>query len=354
MKFTGLITVLLVAMTGCSSVGPKTVPQDQFNYNVAIAESSQEQLLVNLVRLRYNETPVFLKVGSVISQYSRVASANAGAATNASVTGGNTATAGASMTWADRPTITYVPISGQEFSRNLLTPIPPGSVFNMVQSGWPAEMILPLTVWSINQIDNQVARPSNRRQADPELVEMLVILGRLRRAGLLGVRKAPAKDGQNQGHSILFLREGALFGQEESDFKRFAKLLDVDPRSREFPITYGLVPEKPNDIAVLTGSVWEIMLNMSWQFEVPPRHVQSGRTGETFQSDREGGAAPIEVRYSDQKPDDAFVSVYEHGYWFYIDQHDRKSKQVFSFLQLLLNLVETGTANYAPVFTISN
>lgn len=354
MRFAGLITVLLVAMTGCSSVGPKTVPQDQFNYNAAIAKSSQEQLLVNLVRLRYNETPVFLKVGSVISQYSRVASANAGVTANASVTGDNTATVGASMTWADRPTITYIPISGQEFSRNLLTPIPPGSIFNLVQSGWPAELILPLTVWSINQIDNEVARPSNRRQADPELVEMLVIWGRLREAGLLGIRKAPAVDGQNQGHSILFLREGPLFGQEASGFKRFAKLLGIDPRSREFPITYGLVPEKPNNIAVLTGSVWEIMLSISWQFEVPPEHIQSGRTAVTFQSARKGGTAPVEVRYSDQKPDGAFVTVYEHGYWFYIDQHDRKSKQAFSFLQLLLNLVETGTADYAPVFTISN
>lgn len=352
MKFTGLITVLLVAMSGCSSVGPKTVPADQFNYNAAIAKSSQEQLLVNLVRLRYNETPVFLKVGSVISQYSRVASANTGVATNASVTGSNTASAGARFTWADRPTITYIPISGQEFSRNLLTPIPPGAIFNLIQSGWPAELILPLTVWSINQIDNEVARPSNRRQADPELIEMLVIWGRLREVGLLGVRKAPVKDGH--GRSIVFLREGPLSGQEESDFMRFAELLDIDPQSREFPMTYGLVPEKPNNIAVLTGSVWEIMLGMSWQFEVPPEHIQSGRTGETFQSARKGGTAPIEVHYSDQKPDDAFVTVYEHGYWFYIDQHDSKSKQAFSFLQLLLNLVETGTTDYAPVFTISN
>jgi hypothetical protein len=352
MKFTGLIAALLVALTGCSSFGPKTVPQDQFNYNAAIAKSTHEQLLVNLVRLRYNETPVFLKVGSVISQYSRVASVNTGVAVNASTQGDNTATAGGSMSWADRPTITYIPISGREFSRNLLTPIPPGSVFNMIQSGWPAELILPLTVWSINQIDNEVARPSNRRQADPELVELLVIWHRLREAGLLGMRKTPAEDGQ--GRSIVFLRDVPLSEQEESDFMRFAELLDVDPRSREFPMTYGLVPEKPNDIAVLTGSVWEIMLGISWQFEVPPGHIQSGRTGETFQSARKGGTAPIEVRYSEQKPDDAYVTVYEHGYWFYIDQHDRNSKQAFSFLQLLLNLVETSTADYAPVFTISN
>jgi hypothetical protein len=352
MKLTGLIPLLLVAMTGCYSVGPKTVPQDQFNYNNAIAESAQEQLLVNLVRLRYNETPVFLKVGSVISQYSRIASANAGVTTNASASGDNTASAGGSVTWADRPTITYLPISGQEFARNLLTPIPPGSIFNMIQSGWSAELLLPLTVWSINQIDNEVARPTNRRQAGPELVEMLEIWNRLRESSLLGIRKAPAEAGESR--SILFLRDVPLSEQETSDFMRFAELLDVDHRSLEFSMIYGLVPEKPNDIAVLTGSVMEIMLSMAWQFEVPPGHIQSGRTGETFQSARNAGTAPIEVHFADKKPADAFVAVYRHDYWFYIDQRDRKSKQAFSFLQLLLNLVETGTADHAPVFTISN
>jgi hypothetical protein len=43
-----------------------------------------------------------------------------------------------------------------------------------------------------------------------------------------------------------------------------------------------------------------------------------------------------------------------NGYWFYIDQRDASSKQIFSFLQLLLNLAETGTADATPVFTISN
>jgi hypothetical protein len=352
MKLTGLITILLVAMTGCSSVGPKTVPQDQFNYNAAIAESSQEQLLLNLVRLRYNETPVFLKVGSVISQYSRVASANAAVGANTSIIGENTANAGGRLSWADRPTITYIPISGQEFARNLLTPIPPGAVFNMVQSGWPAELVLPLTVWSINQISSDIARPSIHRQADPELAEMLAIWRRLRDSGELGVRKASAEDGQ--GYSILFLREGPLSGQAANDFQRFAELLGIDPQARKFPMAYGLVPQKKNGIAVLTGSIWEIMLNISWQFEVPAEHIQSGRTGATFQSNHMRGAAPIEVLFSEQEPHDAYVAVHEHGYWFYIDQRDAASKRTFSFLQLLLNLAETGTPDATPVFTISN
>jgi hypothetical protein len=38
------------------------VPPDRFDYNEALARSSKEQLLINLVRLRYDDVPVFLAV----------------------------------------------------------------------------------------------------------------------------------------------------------------------------------------------------------------------------------------------------------------------------------------------------
>lgn len=107
-------------------------------------------------------------------------------------------------------------------------------------------------------------------------------------------------------------------------------------------------------IAVLTGSIWDIILNLAWQFDVPPDHIASGRTAETFASDLMRGVPPIRVRYSDAKPEDAFVTVRAHDHWFYIDQHDRESKRAFSFLQLLLNLAETAPQAGGPLVTISN
>lgn len=346
-----LLTVI-ATVVACSSVGPRTVPQDQFNYNAAIAESSQQQLLVNLVRLRYNETPVFLKVSSVISQYSRVASASAGVGANTGLTGDNTANLGGGFLWSDRPTITYTPVSGQEFSRNLLTPLPPGSVFQMMQSGWPADLVLSMTTWSINNLDNDVARPSRRHQADPELGELFDLWLRLREAGILGMRRK-AGEGQEADH-FLFLREEPESEELRGETRRFRELLGVDPQLREFRVTYGLIPEEPGDIAVLTGSIWEIMLNLAWQFEVPAEHIDSGRTSEAFRSESTGGVPPIRISFSEEEPLDAFVAVREQGYWFYIDQDDRRSKRAFSFLQLLLNLVETGTPDRSPLVTISN
>ena len=74
------------------------------------------------------------QTSSVISQSPLLATASAGAGANTGLSGDDTATVGARLTWADRPTITYAPLSGQEFSRNLLTPIPPRALFTLIQA----------------------------------------------------------------------------------------------------------------------------------------------------------------------------------------------------------------------------
>jgi len=63
------LIMLCLFLPACGRFGPRQVPRDSFNYNAAIARSSNEQMLINLVRLRYREVPVFLAVGSVLTQY---------------------------------------------------------------------------------------------------------------------------------------------------------------------------------------------------------------------------------------------------------------------------------------------
>jgi hypothetical protein len=304
---------------------------------------------------------VFLKVSSVISQYSLLATASAGAGANTGLSGDDTATVGARLTWADRPTITYAPLSGQEFSRNLLTPIPPRALFTLIQAGWPADLVIGVSVWSINDLDNDVARPSGRRHADPELIEMFQVWRRLGRAGVLGLR---AFSGEGpEGDVVMFYRSTLPRDEEQSstrreevdaDFERFRELLGLDPGVREILLTHGRVPESGNEVAVLSGSIWDIMLNLAWQFEVPPEHVESGRTGRGFQTEALGDTVRLDVRFSTEEPEESYVAVQVQDYWFYIDQNDSRSKRTFSFLELLLNLSETAVPDRSPVISISN
>ena len=350
-QITATLLCLASCLVGCGSVGPKTVPTDKFDYNGAIAESQQQEMLLNLLRLRYREPPVFMKVSSVISQYSRAASTTAFAGINTGVVGNDSATASASLRWTDRPVITYIPVSGQEFSRNLLTPIEPRAIFRLVQSGWSSQLVFRNSTLSLNGLDNDRARLSIRQQGNPELFELIGIWQRLRTAGVMDV--ASGND-DNTTDLLLFVRPERADENAKNDLKRFRKLLDLPPDENEIQIVHGYLPRSDNEIAILTGSIWDVMLNLAWQFDVPPEHVASGRTGPAFRSTQFDGDPPIKVMNSTDEPTDAYAKAFTQGRWFYIENTDMDSKQAFSFLQLLLSLAETAMPDRAPVLTISN
>ena len=60
---------LAACLGGCTSIGPSTVSRDRFDYTAAISDSWKVQMLLNLVKIRYGDAPVFMDVASVISQY---------------------------------------------------------------------------------------------------------------------------------------------------------------------------------------------------------------------------------------------------------------------------------------------
>ena len=65
-----LFLPLLFAATGCTSIGPSTVTRDRFDYGAAVGDSWKTQMLLNLVKMRYGDIPVFLDVGQVVAGYS--------------------------------------------------------------------------------------------------------------------------------------------------------------------------------------------------------------------------------------------------------------------------------------------
>src|SRR5690349_11714056 len=105
----------LALLAGGCSFGPRTLPGDRIRYNEAIKTSTEEQLLLNIVRLRYTDTPSSLAVSSLAEQYELTknlgltpffTSAAAGQAL-----GGyrSTVLPQAGIGTADRPTLTYAP-----------------------------------------------------------------------------------------------------------------------------------------------------------------------------------------------------------------------------------------------------
>ncbi|MEJ2088323.1 MAG: hypothetical protein P8Y69_07580, partial [Gammaproteobacteria bacterium] len=147
-----LLSVLALLAAGCLNIGPSTIVQDRFRYNQAIRDSWEEQMLTNMVAIRYGESPVFLNISSVIAQYGLETSANVAAGMNSGFGGSETLEGGGRAVWSERPTITYTPVEGQDFAVNLLTPISPTEIFALIEAGWNAERSLRLLLKSINGV----------------------------------------------------------------------------------------------------------------------------------------------------------------------------------------------------------
>src|SRR5215475_14664946 len=162
-------SMLSLMLSGCTHLGPKTVAVDRFDYGTAIADSWKQQTLLNIVKLRYMDLPVFMDVASVVSGYSLQTglSVNGTLSSEAAIQG-NFVSGGGQVVYTDRPTITYVPTTGDKFLRGLITPIDPKNIFFLLQSGYAADFILGLSVESLNGVRNRSTAGGMVREADPD------------------------------------------------------------------------------------------------------------------------------------------------------------------------------------------
>ena len=178
---------------------------DRFDYSTAIADSWKQQTLLNIVKLRYMDLPVFVDVASIVSGYSMQTgvSLNGTLSTEKAIQG-NYAAAGGQAIYTDRPTITYVPLTGEKFLRGLITPIDPKNIFFMLQAGYPADFILGLTVESLNGVRNRSVSAGAMREADPEFARALELLRQVQAAGAFGMRVEEDKAKGSTG--VVFFR----------------------------------------------------------------------------------------------------------------------------------------------------
>jgi hypothetical protein len=347
----GPVIVVLLLAAGCSSIGPGTVDRDRFDYTTAVAESWKSQMLLNIVKLRYGDTPVFLDVPSVISQYAIQGTVNLGAGWSSSAAVGNSQTLGVLGSYVERPTITYTPLSGDKFTRSLLTPISPASLLYLLQSGWPVKLLFELCVKSINDIDNNSTAPGFVRPPDPRFAELVELLGRIQRSGAIGTRLV--KKDKWEAAMMTFRRR--VDPNLARDLAAARRLMGVDPNATETTVTYGSAPTAPNEIAILTRSIMEIIIEMASQIDVPAEYVAEGRTYATLPDVGSGpGQVPpfSRVQTGKEKPAHTFAAIRNRGHWYWIDDRDRLSKVHFTFLMILFSLTETGTPPQAPLITV--
>ena len=347
--------LLLVPLIGCASIGPPGVPRDRTDYLSSIAESWKEQTLLNVVHLRYGDPPSFLDVSSVITNYAIGGQVSAGGIINSNLTGvapWNTATFGAGAAYQDRPTISYTPLSGDKFTKSLLRPIPPSGIFQLTQAGYPADFVLQVTVRALNGIKNQSISGGQVQPDDPEFYPLLDALRRLQLSGSVSMRVE--KRGTEEIGKLILARGRS--GQVNADLKFVLDTLHLKPgKNGEITIVFGAVQRNEQELAVLSRSMAEILIDLAAGIEVPAAHVAEGRTvasARVASAEHPRDRPLVRILSGPAAPANAFCAVHYRDTWYWIDDSDIASKRIFTLLMIFFSLAETGTAPQVPALTI--
>jgi hypothetical protein len=221
-----------------------------------------------------------------------------------------------------------------------------------MQSGWSPELIFPLTVDSVNGLRSQVLAGANQRTGDASYYRVIELMQQIQQSGAVSMRIKKAQDLSDT--TVLFFQKEGLEPEVQAAREELSGLLGLHPDAREVRVNYGLIPGGGDEMALLTRSMLQIMIQLAMKIDVPPEHVADGRTVPamaTAGSEAESRKL-IKIHHSKERPADAFSAVKYRDYWYWIDDRDFRSKRTFAFLMILFSLTETGGKEGLPLVTI--
>lgn len=339
--------VVCLFIAGCGSLGPKTMDRDQIDYGNSIGDNWKNQMLANIVKMRFVDMPVFVDVGSIVSGYSLETTVSGRVGFGDSFTGGDTQGLGATGRYTDRPTITYMPKTGNDYLRSLLEPVEPRNLLALIQAGYNAGLLFTWAVEAINGIQNYSVNVRGTRTADPEFYEFAKLMTELQSLGTVGFELE--KDPETQHDVVLVLHQE---GQPEHVLRkrqRTGEILGLDPERERYRVIYAPFRIDSATLAIQTRSVTQMLLAMSGFVEVPGEVASHAMPGYQIQDTK---PLPFRVLSGPDRPDSSFAEIQYHDHWYWIENSDLPSKRVFTLMLFLTTLTNQARDENAPVLTI--
>lgn len=398
------IGVVCLSTAGCAT-GPRSLEANRLIYNEAIKSTSEAQLLLNIVRLRYNDTPSSLAVSAIATQSEVQKSFQL--APFFGVSGGDPAQHFAALlpqaqiSTTDRPTITLTPLDDQEFTRKLFTPMTLDGVLYLTKTTWPISTVFRLWLENLNWISNAQNGSGPTLKSLPDYAEFLrginalqalqdrghIVFGTEEREEPQGtVAAAPT------AHDLLdAAKEGYEFRPDQNSALALVKknrqpVMRIHPEAltstemRELAQVFGLRPglpkydlkienldpfkinHPPEGVDVLdleTRSLLQVLYFVSKGLDVPVEHMERGfvqattdETGQPFDWRKITSNLFHVYSASGDRPLSAHVAVKYLDYWFYIDKADQDTMATFSLLMQLARLETNGKTGLGPALTL--
>ncbi|MBE7505390.1 MAG: hypothetical protein HS101_03800 [Planctomycetia bacterium] len=397
---------ILLCAGGCT-LGPTVLRQSRFEYNDAIQRTTDEQLLLNLVRLRHRKSPLFLEVSHVFVRYDYEQSVSLDGEIVENV-GPNPITPdtlkpGGSLKFTEKPTLSLSPLQGEEFVTRILSPISIENLILLQRSGWGVDRVFRLGVQRINHLDNASSASGPTPAHPPVYEEFLALSKSLRQLQIRGAiefgyqshevdlappvsldRVRPSDIIEAAEHRCRFrtaedgakvvlcrnerLLELSIHEQwrNSPEVIEIMKLLQLTPGRKSYPVEpdvadlahLSTTDTETDHVSIGTRSLLGVLFYLSQGIECPESQVNDGLIAETrhvngSRFDWSSLFGDIfRVRSQKMRPLRAAVTVFYRGYWYFIEETDHASLSTFALLSEMFAL-QAGSAKHAgPIVSL--
>lgn len=391
-----ILAVALIPVTGCVlPLGPSSLDHSTHKYNKVFQNTTEEQVLLNLVRMRYGEQPFFVEVASVTQQYQYDANISPNLRNNHSAMG--MASLPFQLGMHERPTVIYQPLVQGEFYERLVKPVLLREMNLYIYSGWSAETVFRICMSYINDLDGGInaGRPMPPPIYIEDFKEFCALSRQLQEMGQFelqvdtgpGVPLSPPIDpnkvtGEDLTRAVGNKAQFAVVDDGKLQLltrnidrvrytiapeavgsfqhQRIVELLNMkDKLGNSWELEPELVGflknryQERENISVSRRSPMEMFYLLSNAVKVPEDHIHKGIVrapgpGSDFVDDL------LCVGVSKTCPTHAEVKVFFRGHWFYIASDDLASRYTFSFLTEVFNRNVRGAGGGAvPLFTFN-
>jgi hypothetical protein len=341
-----LLSIALGITTGCNTLGRVALRNGRGAYNDVINRTEDEQILAMIVCQRYDETYGLLSVSSVTASLKVGASlgANVGIGSDSSYAG-NLVPFSAGATYEENPTISYVPMRGEEFVERMLAPITADQTVLLASMSTGEINAMKLLVRRANGVTNPAYASTPVKSDFDRFVDAFA---RFRQQGVLD----PVRS--DDGSFRLLFHDYSP--QQAADIGEMLRELGIHrtpaPGAElSLPLRFFVGSARGDGLDLETPSALEVIDVAGQGIDVPAEDVSDGfaRTASLEPSDRF-----LAIHSSSHRPWNAAVAVEHRGYWFYIDSRDARSKQSFKILRTLIGMrLDKGPGEEpAPVLTI--
>ena len=359
-----LLTILLLfGPIWCLNFGPLSLKSERSKYNMAIQKTNDEQLLLNLVRLKYRDTPFFLEVSNVASQFRMKNKVSITAQLESMVK--DIFNLGASSSYEESPTVSYTPLQGDKFVKNIMSTLPLKTITLLFQSGWSVERVFRVCFQMLGQLENAPGASGPTPKLAPQYKEFLQTVKYLQELDDRDALRIIYQEPNGQPQMLLQVSDDAKTSKPALEF---ARSINSIPSINQYILTHFPTPDqvqhfpvimnRGKELRIVPRSLLGMLFYLSQSIEIPKRDLLKGKVtltkttkGEDFDWFEVTGEL-LTIRSSDEKPLRATVRVFYRDTWFYIDDSDLNSKSTFSLLTQIYSLQSGSIKSTEPILTI--